>query len=48
MFAEGSMAPKIRDCLKFIDGGGSKAIITESTKLEDKSYGTKITLDYED
>jgi len=48
MFAEGSMAPKIRACLKFIDDGGSKAIITESTKLEDKSYGTKITLNYED
>ncbi len=48
MFAEGSMAPKIRACLKFIEDGGSKAIITESTKLEDKSYGTKITLNYED
>ncbi len=48
MFAEGSMAPKIRACLKFIEDGGSKSIITESTKLEDKSYGTKITLNYED
>ncbi|MBE9468720.1 MAG: carbamate kinase [Bacteroidetes bacterium] len=48
MFAEGSMAPKIRACLKFIDDGGKKSIITESTKLEDKSFGTKITLNYED
>ena len=48
MFAEGSMAPKVRACLKFVEDGGSKAIITESTKLEDKSYGTKITLNYED
>ncbi len=48
MFAEGSMAPKINACLRFIEGGGSKSVITEATKLEDRSYGTKITMEYED
>jgi carbamate kinase len=47
MFTEGSMAPKIRACLKFIEKGGNMAVITEATKLEDMSYGTKITLNYE-
>jgi len=47
-FAEGSMAPKIRACLSFIENGGGKSVITEATKLEDKSYGTKITMEYED
>ncbi len=47
-FAEGSMAPKIRACLQFVKNGGKKSIITEATKLEDKSYGSKITMNYED
>ncbi|MCK4921043.1 MAG: carbamate kinase [Bacteroidales bacterium] len=47
-FSEGSMAPKIRACLQFIENGGSKSVITEAFKLEDRSFGTKITLDYED
>ncbi len=46
-FGEGNMAPKIRAALNFIDNGGEKSVITEATKLEDKSYGTKITLEYE-
>ncbi|MCG8410466.1 MAG: carbamate kinase [Bacteroidales bacterium] len=46
-FAQGSMAPKIQACLNFVENGGKKSIITESTKLEDRSYGTKITLEYE-
>jgi carbamate kinase len=46
-FGEGNMAPKIRAALNFIDNGGKKSVITEATKLEDKSYGTKITLEYE-
>ncbi len=46
-FAEGSMAPKIRACLSFIENGGGKSVITEATKLEDRSYGTKITMEYE-
>jgi len=48
MFGEGNMAPKIRSCLHFIENGGKKSVITEATKLADKSYGTKITLEYED
>jgi len=47
-FAEGSMAPKIRACLQFIEQGGRKSVITEATKLEDRRYGTKITMEYED
>jgi len=47
-FAEGSMAPKIRACLSFIENGGGKSVITEATKLEDKSYGTKITMEYDE
>jgi carbamate kinase len=47
-FSEGSMAPKIRACLQFIEKGGKKSVITEAFKLEDKKYGTKITMNYED
>ncbi len=47
-FGEGNMAPKIKACLNFVENGGSKSVITEATKLTDKSYGTKITLEYED
>ena len=47
MFSEGSMAPKIRAALYFIERGGQKSVITEATKLEDRSYGTKITMEYE-
>ncbi|WP_421919935.1 carbamate kinase [Marinifilum sp.] len=46
-FAEGSMAPKIRACLEFIQNGGKKSVITEATKLEDRKYGSKITMEYE-
>jgi carbamate kinase len=46
-FAEGSMAPKIIAAMKFVENGGVKSIITEASKLEDKSYGSKITLKYE-
>ncbi|HPG99479.1 MAG TPA: carbamate kinase [Tenuifilaceae bacterium] len=48
MFGEGNMAPKIRACLNFIENGGKMSVITEATKLEDMSYGTKITMAYED
>lgn len=47
-FSEGSMAPKIRACLQFIEQGGKKSVITEATMLEDRKYGTKITMEYED
>lgn len=45
-FGEGNMLPKIKAALSFIENGGEKSIITESKKLEDKSYGTKISMDY--
>lgn len=44
MFGEGNMSPKIKACLSFIENGGKTAVITEATKLQDKSVGTKITL----
>ncbi|MBM3420194.1 MAG: carbamate kinase [Bacteroidetes bacterium] len=47
-FARGSMAPKIEACLDFIKNGGRKSVITEAFKLEDKKYGSKITMEYED
>lgn len=47
-FAEGTMEPKIKACLNFIKNGGRKSVITEAKKLEDKSYGSKITMEYED
>jgi len=47
-FAKGSMAPKIQSCLNFIKNGGKKSVITEAFKLEDKKYGSKITMEYED
>lgn len=46
-FGEGTMAPKIRACLQFLEHGGQKAIITEAFKLVDKSYGSKITMEYD-
>jgi carbamate kinase len=46
-FARGSMAPKIEACLNFIRDGGSMSVITEAFKLEDKRYGTKITMEYD-
>jgi len=45
-FGEGSMAPKIAAALSFIKSGGDKSIITEASKLEDKSFGSKITMEY--
>ncbi len=47
MFSAGSMAPKIRAAIQFVEKGGEKSVITEATKLEDRSFGTKITLQYE-
>ena len=46
-FGEGTMAPKIKACLHFIKNGGVKSVITEAKKLEDKSYGSKITMEYD-
>ncbi len=46
MFGEGDMAPKIEACVNFVKNGGKKSIITEATKLADKSFGTKIVSTY--
>ncbi|MBN1927060.1 MAG: carbamate kinase [Prolixibacteraceae bacterium] len=46
-FAEGSMEPKIRASLRFVEAGGKKSVITEAKKLEDRNYGSKITLNYD-
>ena len=46
-FGEGSMKPKIEAALEFVQNGGEKSIITKSDKLEDKTYGTKITMKYD-
>ena len=47
-FAKGSMEPKIRACLNFIENGGKMSVITEAFKLADKKFGSKITMEYED
>jgi carbamate kinase len=44
MFGEGSMAPKMEAALYFIEHGGEKSVITEATKLENKKYGSRITM----
>jgi carbamate kinase len=46
-FGEGSMGPKIKAAVKFVENGGKMSVITESTKLEDTKYGSKITQEYE-
>lgn len=47
MFGSGNMAPKIKAAVEFVENGGEKSVITEAKKLEDKKYGTKITLRYD-
>lgn len=41
-FTEGSMAPKVRAALQFIENGGEKCIITESKELGKENVGTQI------
>lgn len=43
-FGEGSMLPKIKAALRFVEKGGEKSVITEASKLEDRKYGSRITL----
>jgi len=45
-FGEGNMSPKIEAALSFVEGGGTKSVITEATQLSDRSIGTRITLEY--
>ena len=46
-FAEGTMESKMVAWLDFLKNRGKKSVITETKKLEDKSYGSKITIEYE-
>ncbi len=41
-FTEGSMAPKVRACIQFVENGGSDAIITEAKELGMEGTGTII------
>ena len=41
-FTEGSMAPKVRACIEFVENGGKEAIITEAAQLENPQAGTVI------
>ncbi len=41
-FTEGSMAPKIRAAIQFIERGGKKCVITESKELGKDNVGTQI------
>jgi carbamate kinase len=41
-FTEGSMAPKIRAAILFVEATGHEAIITEATKLGNPTCGTRI------
>ena len=42
MFAEGSMAPKVRAGILFVESGGRECIITEAGQLDNPSCGTRI------
>ena len=43
-FAEGSMAPKIRAAIYFVEHSGKDTIITKTTALGIDDGGTRITL----
>lgn len=43
-FAEGSMAPKIRAAISFVEGTGKDAIITNAEKLGVENGGTRIVI----
>ena len=45
-FAEGSMAPKIRAAVYFVEHSGKDAIITKSTLLGVDGGGTRIVMVY--
>jgi len=46
MFSLGSMAPKVRAAVQFVEKGGEKSVITEAKLLKDKKYGTRIIAKY--
>ena len=41
-FAEGSMAPKVRAGIRFVEGGGKECVITEAGQLGNPACGTRI------
>ena len=41
-FAEGSMAPKVRAAIMFVEHGGKECIITEAGQLDNPNCGTRI------
>lgn len=41
-FAAGSMAPKVKACMMFVENGGIEAVITEASQLKDENCGTRI------
>lgn len=41
-FAEGSMAPKVRAAIMFVENGGKECIITEAGQLDNPNCGTRI------
>ncbi len=43
-FTEGSMAPKIRAAINFVENGGKVCIITEAGQLENPDAGTRIIM----
>lgn len=44
-FTEGSMAPKVRAALQFVENGGKECIITEAKQLSNPEAGTRIVQD---
>ena len=44
-FTEGSMAPKVRAAIMFVEKTGHPCIITEAGRLGDESCGTRIVND---
>lgn len=43
-FAEGSMAPKVRAAIEFVENGGKRCIITTADELGNPEAGTRIVL----
>ena len=41
-FTEGSMAPKVRAAIMFVENGGKECIITEAGQLDNPNCGTRI------
>lgn len=42
-FAAGSMAPKVKACMMFVENGGIEAVITEASQLKNENCGTRIS-----